>query len=67
MNLSQLCDPPDVKVPRDRNKAAPKGGEFGWGWSSCGNRPMTQAHSLNRALWTRVSDKVTFEERRKDF
>lgn len=29
MNLSQLGDPPDVKVPLDRKEAAPMGGEFG--------------------------------------
>lgn len=55
MKLSQLCDPPNVTVPRDRNKATPKGGEFGWE-AAVPIESLTQAHSLDRTVQKRISD-----------
>lgn len=55
MKLSQLCDPPNVMVPWDRNKATPKADEFGWE-AAVPIGSLTQAHSLNRTVQKRISD-----------
>lgn len=53
--LSQLCDPLNVTVPRDRNKATSKGGELGWE-AAVAIGSLTQAHSPDRTDQTRISD-----------